>query len=134
MERLGEAIRGAALALVGVPFRLHGRSAATGVDCVGLALLAVRGAGVTIPEPPPYRLRTAHAPTAPCWLSAAGFVEADDRRPGDLAIVRVGALQLHLLIDAGDGAVHAHAGLGRVVHSPWPADWAELSRWRMTER
>lgn len=132
---MGERVRRAALALVGVPFRLHGRSAETGVDCVGLALLAFREAGVELPDPPPYRLRTGAMPGAPAWLAASGFAPTSGRASGDLAVVRVGPLQLHLLIDAGDGAVHAHAGLGRVVCSPWPGEWAELSRWRyLSER
>lgn len=130
MADIGERIRDAALALVGAPFRLHGRSRETGVDCVGLALLALRGAGLAIPEPPPYRLRVRSAPFAPEWLEAQGLVIGEGRRPGDLAIVRVGPLQLHLLVDAMDGAVHAHAGLGRVAHGPWPQDWPILSRWR----
>ncbi|MFT3967886.1 MAG: peptidoglycan endopeptidase [Sphingobium sp.] len=126
----GARVRDAALRLVGVPFRLHGRSVETGVDCVGLALLSLRGAGFAVPDPPPYRMRTGSLPVSPGWLRSAGLVEGRGRRPGDLSIVQVSPIQIHLMIDAGDGAVHAHAGLGRVVRAPWPGNWPELARWR----
>ncbi|HEX7871854.1 MAG TPA: peptidoglycan endopeptidase [Sphingobium sp.] len=136
MSGVGERVRDVALSLLDVPFRLHGRSAETGVDCVGLALLCVREAGVVVPDPPAYRMRTGGMAAAPGWLRRAGFVPGEGGRwPGDLVIVRVSALQLHLVIDAGDSAVHAHAGLGRVVRSPWPegdaGGWTEVSRWRL---
>ncbi|MET0240643.1 MAG: peptidoglycan endopeptidase [Sphingobium sp.] len=127
---MGDAIAAAALALVGVPFRLHGRCAQMGVDCVGLALLALRRAGLNVPEPPPYRLRAGDAPMLPRWMHEAGFVAVGGRCVGDLVAVRVGALQPHLMVDGGDVAVHAHAAIGRVVAMPMPGEWPELSRWR----
>ena len=39
------ALAEAALGLLGVPFRLHGRDPATGLDCVGLVAEALRRAG-----------------------------------------------------------------------------------------
>lgn len=126
----GSAISDAAIALIGTPFRLHGRSAERGVDCVGLALLSVRGAGLTVPDPPAYRLRAGDAPMVPRWMQAAGFAQAVGQRPGDLVIVRVSMLQPHLMIDAGDSIIHAHAGLGRVVRVSALPDWPLLSRWR----
>jgi cell wall-associated NlpC family hydrolase len=128
---IGEAVRDAAIAMVGVPFRLHGRCVQSGVDCVGLALLSLRSAGVSVPDPPPYRLRAGAAPMAAGWMAAAGFVVDEGRRPGDLVIVRINALQPHLLVDVMDSVVHAHAGIGRVVRVPLPPEWAELSRWRL---
>lgn len=127
---MGEAIGAAALALVGVPFRLYGRRAETGIDCVGLALLALRGAGIGVPEPPAYRLRAGEAPMAAAWMARAGLVPGMGRACGDLVIVRVGPLQPHLLVDLGETVVHAHAGIGRVVRMAMPGDWAEMARWR----
>lgn len=57
---------------------------------------------------------------------AATEMQAD----GDILLVSPAPLQLHLLIAAGGGCVHAHAGLGRVVHSPLVPDWQLLDRWR----
>ena len=50
--------------------------------------------------------------------------------PGDLALVRPGPLQLHLMIGTGAGFVHAHAGLGRVVETPGLSPWPVLGWWR----
>jgi len=131
----GESIAAAALALIGVPFRLHGRSAATGLDCVGLALVSLRGAGASVPDPPPYRLRAGAAPMVPGWMARAGLVPGEGRCAGDLVLLRVSALQPHLVVDLGEGFVHAHAGLGRVVRVGVLPDWPEISRWRVpTER
>jgi lipoprotein Spr len=126
----GDRIVAAARTLVGTPFRLHGRSPASGVDCVGLALLSVRRAGLHAEEPPPYRLHAGPTPPVEIWMHAAGFVAPRLACAGDIVLVRISALQPHLVIDAGDGVIHAHAGLGRVVIMPMPAEWRELSRWR----
>jgi lipoprotein Spr len=126
----GDRIVAAARALAGTPFRLHGRSPATGVDCVGLALLSARAAGLNVEQPPPYRLHAGPTPPVEIWMHAAGFVAARLACAGDIVLVRISALQPHLVIDAGDGVIHAHAGLGRVVIMPMPAEWRELSRWR----
>lgn len=132
---MGEGVAAAALDLLGVPFRLHGRSAATGLDCVGLALFSLRGAGVIVPDPPPYRLRAGAAPMVPGWMRGAGLVPGEGRCAGDLVLLRVSALQPHLVVDLGEGFVHAHAGLGRVVRMAAVPDWPEISRWRVpTER
>ncbi|MCE7798642.1 C40 family peptidase [Sphingobium sufflavum] len=125
----GGAICRAAATLIGTPFRLHGRCDA-GVDCVGLLWLSLCRAGLSVPDPPPYRLRAGVAPMVAGWMAAAGFGAGTGRRPGDLVVVRVSALQPHLLIDTGDAIIHAHAGLGRVVRMAMPAEWPELSRWR----
>ncbi|MGB3928819.1 MAG: peptidoglycan endopeptidase, partial [Sphingobium sp.] len=116
-----------ARALLGAPFRLHGRSAA-GVDCVGLAVLAFgRDA------PCPYGLRSGGEGWAARWLSAAGMRRVDEGGAGDLALVRPGPLQLHLMIATGAGFIHAHAGLGRVVEMPGASPWPIVGWWRACE-
>jgi lipoprotein Spr len=131
---VSEAIAGAALALVGTPFRLRGREQSTGVDCVGLVLLALRAAGVTVREPPPYQMRGTGQERAETVLRASGLRAVARAAVGDILLVRSGPLQLHLMICApGDGQqclVHAHAGLGRVVLMPGDTPWPVLSRWR----
>ncbi|HUD93436.1 peptidoglycan endopeptidase [Sphingobium sp.] len=110
--------------LVGVPFRLHGRGR-DGLDCVGLAALALGRTGVTNA----YGLRSGDAVRAEIWLRAAGLRPVEHGGAGDLALVRPGPLQLHLMIATGDGFVHAHAGLGRVVETPGPSPWPVLGWW-----
>jgi murein DD-endopeptidase / murein LD-carboxypeptidase len=120
----------AARDLVGVPFRLHGRSAERGVDCVGLAALALMQAGHRGVVPRGYGLRSGDEALARAWLCEAGLAVVPEGRAGDLALVRPGPLQLHLMILVPGGHVHAHAGLGRVVETPGPSPWPVIGHWR----
>lgn len=119
------AVAAAARALVGVRFRLHGRSAARGLDCVGLAALVL---GRAAPEG--YSLRSGDRVLAERWLREAGLVRVEVPMGGDLVLVRPGPLQLHVMIKVPGGHVHAHAGLGRVVEMPGEAGWPVLGHWR----
>lgn len=133
MSAAGAALAGAAEALVGAPFRLHGRDVARGLDCVGLVTAALALTGRKVAAPTDYRLRGA----AVEWLLApareAGFVETGGPiHPGDVLLVRPGPAQWHLLVaGADDGFIHAHAGLGRVVRTPAPLPWPVARHWRL---
>ncbi len=130
---MGDRIAAEALALVGVPFRLRGRVPATGLDCVGLVLTALARAGVRVTEPPGYGLRGTGQARAEARLQAAGLVPVEGERSGDVLLTQSGPMQLHLMIRAAAGHVHAHAGLGRVVLMPPPAPWPVLGLWRAAE-
>ncbi|WP_022682156.1 hypothetical protein [Sphingobium bisphenolivorans] len=119
----------AARALVGVPFRLHGRDA-RGLDCVGLTTLAYAGAGHRGVVPDEYGLRSGNEARARDWLNAAGLKEVSRAMAGDVALVRAGPLQLHLMIKVPGGHVHAHAGLRRVVEMPGQSPWPVIGHWR----
>lgn len=131
----GAALAEAAEALVGVPFRLHGRDPAHGLDCIGLlgAALTTIGRPAALPTGYPLRLASLQG-----WLpdaTALGFGEAiGEVRPGDVALLSLGAAQVHLVIaDRDRGHVHAHAGLRRVVRSPGLPAHPQLARWRLSE-
>ena len=126
MDRIVAAARD----LVGVRFRLQGRSRASGVDCVGLAALALAEAGHEAAVPRGYGLRSGDEALARGWLAEAGLVAVERSQPGDLILVRPGPLQLHLMILVPGGHVHAHAGLGRVVETPGPSPWPFIGHWR----
>jgi hypothetical protein len=121
----------AAREALGARFRLHGREAASGLDCVGLAALALRAEGLEGAVPSGYALRSGHLRAAEAALAAAGLVRADAPRAGDLLLMQAGPGQLHLGIDSGSGLVHADARLRRVVERPGVPPWPVLSRWRI---
>jgi cell wall-associated NlpC family hydrolase len=121
----GERAVAAARAAVGVRFRLHGRDPATGLDCVGLAALALRVDAV----PSGYALRRGDLAHIGRAIEVAGLVPVAEARPGDLLLLRAGPGQLHFAIQTEDGMIHADARLRRVVERreiPWPV----LGRWR----
>lgn len=124
----GAMIVAAARAAVGTPFRLHGRDVRQGLDCVGLAALALRCAA-----PDGYRLRTGDAAAVASQLRAAGLAEVADAAPGDLLLCRSGPGQLHLAIRCAQGIIHADAVARRVVERPGPMPWPVLSSWRKQE-
>ncbi|HEY0621766.1 NlpC/P60 family protein [Sphingomonas sp.] len=113
---------------IGAKFRLHGRTVADGLDCVGLAGLAF---GAVVPRG--YSLRSGDTAQMIAGIAAAGLVRAGDARAGDLVLFRAGPGQLHLGIDGGGSVIHADAALRRVVERPGTAPWPELMRWRRPE-
>lgn len=116
----------AAQALVGVRFRLHGREAASGLDCVGVVAAALGEGSV----PTGYALRGGD-PVRIGALLDARFAKGDGRCPGDVLLFAVGAGQLHLAVASGGGFVHADAGLGRVVERSGVAPWVLIGAWRI---
>ena len=132
-EALGQAAWSAGLGLLGVPFRLHGRDPASGLDCVGLVAAAYAAAGYAPALlPDRYRLRGEDAASVLRWLTDAGLVAAHGAvQPGDVALSAMGFGQLHLMLLAPDGALHAHAGLGRVVLTPGAPPGRVTGRWRV---
>lgn len=114
---------------IGAKFRLHGRSIAGGLDCVGLAGLAY---GADAPRG--YALRSGDPAAVIAGIAAAGLVRVVDARPGDLVLFRAGPGQLHLAIASEEGVIHADASLRRVVERPGMPPWPELMRWRREPR
>lgn len=136
MTGRAEAFAEAAHTLAGTPFRLHGRNAMTGIDCVGVVELAALEAGIADRPLRGYRLRQTDISR---WLplaAEAGFAQVSGSvERGDLLLVRPGAGQHHLLValDA-HRFVHAHAGLRRVTIQPAPLPWPIEHHWRLREK
>lgn len=126
--RPGERAVAAARAVVGVRFLLHGRSA-EGLDCVGLAALALRAEGFEGRVPGGYALRSGDAVRVRGAIEALGLVPAAEPRPGDLLLFKAGPGQLHFAIQAEAGIIHADAMLRRVVERP-ELPWPVIGRWR----
>lgn len=134
----GERIWDEALALVGTRFRLHGRDETGGLDCVGLAALAVQRAGLAAgPAPDRYALRGGDLAVLHGWLVAAGMEPVGPWETGDLLLSAMGSEQWHVMIggrgkaDGGDAVIHAHAGLRRVVMMPGAPPGTLTGCWRV---
>lgn len=128
-ERLAEAARG----FLGTPFRLHGRNRETGLDCVGLVIASLEEIGVGAQSPAGYALRNHNIDR---WLGCArraGFESANSGlRAGDVLLVQPGPCQHHLMIAENSlTAIHAHAGLRRVVRQPVAPGMAIAAHWRL---
>lgn len=119
----GHGIAAAALALVGAPFRLHGRDPRFGLDCVGLAMAAAERAGLRLPPTPAYRLHGTAEAVFQRWIALAGLCTTDEAWPGDVTVAVPDAWHRHVMIAVAGGHVHAHAGIGRVVLMPGPSPW-----------
>ena len=113
-----------ARALVGTRFRPHGRDPATGLDCVGLAGLAMGVAEL----PSGYALRGGTAEAVAAAIDAAGLLRCA-ARPGALGLAESGPGQWHLLVLTDTGLVHADAGRRRVVERPGPVPWPVWGWW-----
>lgn len=117
-----------ARALIGVSFRLHGRSPETGLDCVGLVALAY---GLKDNVPTGYALRGRPHSYWEKVMRSHGFRRQSTAPvPGDLLFVCPGPLQIHLGVWSGESLIHADAGLGRIVEAPGEPRWPMLSTWQ----
>ena len=129
----GLALAWAAEGFLGAAFRLHGRDPLTGFDCLGLVLVALAEIGRPVHLVASYGLRNLEPERFLRLPEAAGFVEADTPlEPGDVLLLGTGPAHLHLaIVGVEGGIVHAHAGLGRVVHTPFPLPWPVIGQWRL---
>lgn len=115
----------AARACVGARFRLHGRSVARGLDCVGVVALAYGLAGV----PAGYAMRGGDRQAIVAAIEAHRLHATTNDRPGDLLLLGAGPFQHHLAVRTSGGFVHADAGLRRVVETPGEPCWPLFGRW-----
>ena len=129
----GAAFATAAATLAGTRFRLHGRDPQVGLDCVGLVAAALQRCGRSPVTPEGYALRTTRLDGLIGFAERNGFGSAPSpARPGDLLLLRLSPIQVHLTIRLdGPAFVHAHAGLGRVVVERGVPPWPIEACWRL---
>lgn len=133
MSRIGARAWACAETLVGVRFRLQGRSPESGLDCAGLIVAAYAGADVRLDAIDTYALRGFPLDDALAHLDGTGFVRvACPVQPGDVALFALPARQLHFALLAPDRLIHADAALRRVVAAPTNRLPAAIARWRWT--
>lgn len=120
-------------ALLGCPFRLHGRNPRTGLDCVGVALVALARCDVHASAPADYALRNLSIAEA-LARSTLPFRSIEDSviERGDVLIAKPSPAQHHVLVATGPASfVHAHAGLRRVVRQSGLPLRTILHHWRL---
>ena len=126
----GEAIAERALAQIGTPFRLHGRTPNVALDCVGLVAYAI-GAGELARD---YSLKGVKIVFILSYMDSIGLLSLGRSTrifDGDIAIVACSPQQFHLMVRAANGWVHSHAGLRKVVHTPGASPWPIVAVRRM---
>lgn len=124
----------AARAGVGTRFRPQGRAPGLGLDCVGVALLAMAGAGIPAPVLPAYTLGGDHRELLAAACRGLGLRHVPPGRPGDFIVFSLAEGHVHLAVLSEAGIIHAHAGLGRVVEGPVPDDWPVLAQLKLPVR
>lgn len=127
---MNAALADAAMSLVGVRFRLHGRDPATGLDCVGVVAEAMRRAGIEPVVPEGYRLRAASVSGLLPFARANQFAPVAPET-ADVVLVMVNPVQPHLAVSTRGGFIHAHAGIGRVTFLPGALPWPVAGGWRV---
>lgn len=122
-------------ALIGVPFLLHGRDPARGLDCAGVVAVALAAAGVPARMPERYPLRVLDGERYLQFAAANGLVAVmGGVRAGDVVFCRPSGGQFHLMVASGPARwVHAHAGLRRVVALDGACPWPVVAHWRLNE-
>ena len=125
-------IAACAYALLDVPFRLHGRTVESGLDCVGVVAHCLSETGYDLEPPTNYRVRGDFEERISAFFEAGKFEAVEDSLlvSGDILLLRPGPRQIHLAVVTPKGAVHAHMGLGRVVLTPLPLSWPLIGQWR----
>ncbi len=136
MSEDGARLANAAATLIGVPFRLHGRNPATGLDCVGLVAASLEAIDLKPLTPRGYQLRNTSIER---WLECAhqSGLKAASGAPisGDIVLTVPGPGQTHLLImESSRSFIHAHAGLRRVVRQPFDQSVKPQNIWRVKPR
>jgi len=107
----------------GVPFHHQGRNR-YGIDCVGLAIVALAEQGIVVETPANYS-RSAQGRALLDRIEGSGLVERAEPlqpiEPGDILVFRIGEDPQHVAVALGDGwMIHSatRTGVGTVCLSP----------------
>lgn len=121
-----EVIVDTARACLGTPFRHQGRLPGVGLDCAGLAVVALRSAGVEVRDLKGYS-RTPHDDKLRQVLNmqpGLSIVPKAEMQAGDVLLVRIGSQPSHIAISTGcEFIIHAYEQVGRVVEHRLDPVW-----------
>lgn len=123
---IAETIVDTARGCVGTKFRHQGRIAGQALDCAGLAVVALRSAGVEVKDLTNYS-RTPHDDKLRKVLDMQPglySVSVSDMSSGDILLIRIGTQPSHIAIYAGEGRIiHSYEIIGRVVEHRIDPAW-----------
>ena len=107
----------AARACTGTPFHHQGRLAGVGLDCIGLAVVALRAVGVSIDDRLDYGVRP-DGISLIAALEAHGARAVDTIAGGCIILIRYDHQPQHVAIATGpDTMIHSFAPAGKVVET-----------------
>ena len=112
---IGPLILAHARAHLGVPWRHLGRSS-SGLDCIGLVLVAAQAAGVTLPDPAPYAREPSSHLLRHGIAAHLDAVPLSRVQPGDLLVFNLGIYAAHVALVGH----HLAYGQPSVVHAFLP--------------
>ncbi|APG63235.1 hypothetical protein LPB140_11060 [Sphingorhabdus lutea] len=126
----------AAQKYIGTSFKLWGRSADTGLDCVGTLSLSLQNIGFVGDIPIGYSLRQRSNKRISDFFTRPEFcpinIDSAYHVAGNIIMVRPDARQVHFAITAGRGlsAIHAYHAVQSVVCAPMPDNWPISGAWK----
>lgn len=111
------AMLAATRACIGTPFHHQGRTAGSGLDCIGLVVIGLRAAGILVRDKTDYGRRPDGKSLAEALLSH-GAVLVDAMRAGDIVLFRYDGQPQHVALATSDTTmIHSFAPAGKVVET-----------------
>ncbi len=102
---------------LGTPFHHQGRQAGVGLDCIGLVIIALRAAGVTVTDRTDYGRRPDGNSLSDALL-AHGASVADDINAGDVLLFRYDGHPQHVALATNvNNMIHSFAPAEKVVET-----------------
>jgi len=113
----------AARACIDTPFHHQGRVPGTGLDCIGLVVVALSAAGMDVRDRQDYSVRPDGNKLVEAIVEHGGRV-VDCIAPADILLFRYDGQPQHVAIATSENTmIHSFAPVGRVVETSVGAYW-----------
>lgn len=110
-------------ACIGTPFHHQGRAPNVGLDCIGLVIVGLKAAGVSVTDQNGYAMRP-DGKSIIAALEVHGAKKADCILAGDVLVFRYDNQPQHVAVAlSSDELIHAFAPAGKVVRSHIGSYW-----------
>lgn len=117
MSDKSEIMIAAARTCSGTPFHHQGRSIGIGLDCIGLVVVALRAAGITVHDRSDYGRRP-DGKSLRAALQEHGAQSVEEIKAGDILLFRYDGQPQHVALATGsDMMIHSFAPAGKVVET-----------------